>query len=216
MSRYLLMIATSALFCSHVALAQPNYDPNDRRGGSQGGYSNGYDNRQYDSNRGNYRSDDRSRRGDQNYARDGYRRAYDNCQQDRQNRQMTGAAVGGAAGGLLGNQIAGRGSRSGGTIAGILLGAIAGYAVTSDLDCNDRAYAERTYTRGLDGQIGQRYDWRNDQDRDSGYFTPTREYKRDNYTCRDWVATTYREGRRMNRRGSSCRYEDGSWYSQRD
>ena len=77
-------------------------------------------------------------------------------------------------------------------------------------------FAERSYTRGLDGQIGQRYDWRNDQDRDSGYFTPTREYERDNYTCRDWVATTNREGRRMNRRGSSCRYEDGSWYSQQD
>jgi surface antigen len=212
MTRYLLVVAISLLFCSQVSLAQPGYDQNDRRGGYQGGYGNSYDNRQYDPNRDN-RTDDRSRRNDQNYAREGYRRSYDNCQQDQQDRQMTGAAVGGAAGALLGNQVAGRGSRSGGTIAGALLGAIAGYAVTSDLDCNDRAYAERTYSRGLDGQIGQRYDWRNEQDRDHGYFTPTREYGRDTYTCRDWVATTYREGRRMSRRGSSCRHEDGNWYS---
>jgi|GEM_PF-6381355 len=213
MSRYLLVVASSVLLWSQVALAQPSYDPNDRRGGYQGGYSSGYDNRQYDPNRGDYRSENRQRQDEQNFARERNGRSYDNCQQDQQNRQMTGAAVGGAAGGLLGNQVAGRGSRSGGTIAGVLLGAIAGYAVTSDLDCNDRAYAERTYTRGLNGQIGQRYDWRNDQDRDYGYFTPTREYDRDKYTCRDWVATTYREGRRISRRGSSCRHDDGSWYS---
>ena len=214
MTRNLLVVATSLLFCSQIALAQPGYDQNDRSGGYQRGYSNGYDNRQYDPNRENYRADDQLRRGDQNYARDRYSRSYSNCQQDQQNRQLTGAAVGSAAGGLLGNQVAGRGSRSGGTIAGVLLGAIAGYAVTSDLDCNDRAYAEGTYSRGLEGEIGQRYDWRNDQDRDHGYFTPTREYDRGAYSCRDWVATTYREGRRMSRRGSSCRHEDGNWYAQ--
>jgi surface antigen len=150
---------------------------------------------------------------DRPYAQ-GYARDMRECQRDGGNQQATNAAIGAAAGGLLGNQVAGRGSRTGGTIAGVLLGAIAGYALTKEVDCNDRAYAEPTYQRGLEGPVGRRYDWRNDQDQDRGSFTPTRQYRRDNYTCRDYTATTYRDGRPMRRNGSACRYEDGNWYFQ--
>jgi surface antigen len=214
MKSYLLVVASALLLGSQIAVAQPSYDSNDRRGGYQGGYSNGYDQRQHDPNRGDNRQGgyQEGYRGDQQYARGG--RAFGDCRHDQQNRQATNAAIGAAAGGLLGNQAAGRGSRSGGTIAGVLLGAVAGYALTQDVDCNDRNFAEPTYSRGLEGPVGRRYDWRNDQDRDYGNFTPTREYARDNYTCRDWVSTTYRDGRRARRSGSACRYEDGNWYFQ--
>jgi surface antigen len=196
MKRYLLAIAGLTLLGPQMAAAQQGYDPNyDRRGGS-------YD-RPYDSSR--YR--------DERYA-PGYARDYRDCQRDGGNRQATNAAIGAAAGGLLGNQVAGRGSRTGGTIAGVLLGAVAGYALTKDVDCNDRQYAEPTYQRGLEGPVGRRYDWRSEEDRDYGNFIPTREYRRDNYTCRDWTSTTYRDGRRLSRRGSACRYEDGNWYFQ--
>ena len=184
MKRYLLAIAGIALLVPQVATAQPDYY------GRRGGY---YDDRPYP----------------QGYARD-----YRDCRHDQDNRQATNAAIGAAAGGLLGNQVAGRGSRTGGTIAGVLLGAVAGYALTKDVDCNDRDVAEPTYYRGLEGPVGRRYDWRSEQDRDYGYFTPTREYNRDNYTCRDWVSTTYRDGRRIRNNGSACRYEDGNWYFQ--
>ena len=73
---------------------------------------------------------------------------------------------------------------------------------------------EIPYSRGLEGPVGRRYEWRNEQDRDYGQFIPTREYRRDNYTCRDWVSTTYRDGRPVRRSGSACRYEDGNWYFQ--
>src|SRR5690348_13599400 len=96
---------------------------------------------------------------DRPYA-SGYARDTRECERGQQNKQMTNAAIGAAAGGLLGNQVAGRGSRTGGTIAGVLLGAVAGYALTHDVDCGDRAYAEPTYYRGLEeGQIGRRYGW---------------------------------------------------------
>ena len=145
----------------------------------------------------------------------GYARDSRGCESDQQNKQMTNAAIGAAAGGLLGNQVAGRGSRTGGTIAGVLLGAVAGYALTHDVDCGDRNYAEPTYYRGLeDGRIGQRYQWRNNDDRDYGYFVPTREYQRDRYTCRDYNAVNWRQGRRSHRNGTACRYEDGNWYFQ--
>jgi surface antigen len=211
MKRYLLAIAGLALLGPQMAAAQQGYDPNsDRRGGSydrpsdssRGDYRQGND-------RGNYRGGYRGERYAPGYGRDDR-----DCQRGQQNQQATNAAIGAAAGGLLGNQVAGRGSRTGGTIAGVLLGAVAGYALTHDVDCNDRNYAEPTYHRGLEGPVGRRYDWRSEQDRDYGSFTPTREYRRDNYTCRDWVSTTYRDGRRMRRNGSACRYEDGNWYFQ--
>jgi surface antigen len=185
MKRYLLAIAGFVLLGPQLAYAQPN-PGYDRRGG----YSDA-----------------------QSYDRDRHGR-YGDCRRGQQNRQATNAAIGAAAGGLLGNQVAGRGSRTGGTIAGVLLGAVAGYALTNDVDCDDRNFAEPTYYRGLEGPVGRRHEWRNEQDRDYGTFTPTREYRRDNYNCRDWVSTTYRDGRPMRRSGSACRYEDGNWYFQ--
>jgi len=187
MKRYLVAIAGIALLVPQLATAQPDYG---RRGGN---YDNRYDDRPYA----------------QGYARD-----YRDCHRDSGNQQATNAAIGAAAGGLLGNQVAGRGSRTGGTIAGVLLGAGAGYALTKDVDCDDRQYAEPTYYRGLEGPVGRRHEWRSERDRDYGSFTPTREYQRDNYTCRDWTSTTYRNGRPMRRSGSACRYEDGNWYFQ--
>jgi len=185
MNRYLFAIASAALLWPQLAWTQP-YDSNyDRRG-------------YYD---------------DSPYA-SGYARDSRDCERDQQNKQATNAAIGAAAGGLLGNQVAGRGSRTGGTIAGVLLGAVAGYALTHDVDCRDRAYAEPTYSRGLEGRVGQRYNWSNSQDRDRGTFTPTRQYRQDQYTCRDFNATTFRGGRNMRRNGSACRYEDGNWYFQ--
>jgi len=186
MNRYLIGIAGAALLCPQLALAQPGYNPNIGRRGAV---------------------------YDRPYAQ-GYGRDDRDCRNDQQNKQMTNAAIGAAAGGLLGNQVAGRGSRTGGTIAGVLLGAVAGYALTHDVDCRDRNYAEPTYSRGLEGPIGQRYTWRNEEDRDYGNFTPTREYRRGQYTCRDYTTTTYRGGRRTPRSGSACQYEDGNWYFQ--
>ena len=144
----------------------------------------------------------------------GYARDYRDCQRDSGNRQATNAAIGAAAGGLLGNQVAGRGSRTGGTVAGVLLGAIAGYALTKDVDCNDRSYAEPVYRTGLDGPVGRRHRWQNRDDNDYGYFTPTREYRRDHYPCRDYNTATFRNGQRLHQTGSACRYEDGNWYFQ--
>jgi surface antigen len=219
MSRYLSAFVTVLLLGPQLAFAQPasNYE---RRGGYDAPYDSGRDNRQYDPNRGYY-----SQGGDQGnyqgryqggYTSDQYAPGYArDCGRDQQNQQATNAAIGAAAGGLFGNQVAGRGSRTGGTIAGVLLGALGGFALTHQVDCGDRNYAEPAYTRGLEGRLGQRYDWRNSQDNDHGYFTPTREYNDGyNHTCRNWVSSTYRSGQRMRSNGSACRYEDGNWYFQ--
>ncbi len=219
MSRYLPAIVSLLLLSPQLALGQPdsNYE---RRGGYGAPYESGRDHGQFNSNGGDYRpnGDQRNYQGrDQSsYPSDQYGPGYgQNCSQEQQNQQATNAAIGAAAGGLFGNQVAGRGSRTGGTIAGVLLGALGGFALTHQVDCSDRTYAEPVYSRGLEGRVGQRYGWRNNQDNDRGDFTPTREYD-DGYShrCRDWVSSTYRSGQRLRSHGSACRYEDGNWYFQ--
>ena len=211
MRRVALAIASIALLSPHLATAQqyPNYDRqsgyrNADERGRQDIYANRGDNREWGYN-GDY---------NQEHYPSGYARAEQDCQGEQRNKQVTNAAIGAAAGGLLGNQVAGRGSRTGGTVAGVVLGMIAGYALTHDVDCGDRRYAEPTFRRGLDGPIGRPYSWRNADDQDHGTFTPTREYNQNNYNCRDWQATTVHDGQRRRRTGSACQYEDGSWYFQ--
>ena len=218
MSRSLSAILSMLLLTPQLSFAQqdPNYE---RRGGYGAPYDNGRDNRQYDSYRNDYRQGNQRNyqgRYQGGYANDQYAQGYArDCATNQQNQQATNAAIGAAAGGLFGNQIAGRGSRTGGTIAGVLLGALGGFALTHQVDCSDRNYAEPTYSRGLEGQLGQRYDWRNEQDNDHGNFTPTREYTDGyNHPCRNWVSSTYRGGQRMRSNGTACRYEDGNWYFQ--
>jgi surface antigen len=217
MSRNLTATVGVLLFGTQLAFSQPS---NERRGGYDVPYDNGRNNRQYDTNRSSY-----SQSGDQQNYQGSYQgnsTSYQyapgygqSCSRDQQNQQATNAAIGAAAGGLFGNQVAGRGNRTGGTIAGVLLGALGGFALTHQVDCSDRNYAEPTYSRGLEGQLGQRYDWRNRQDNDHGNFTPTREYDDGyNHRCRAWVSSTYRRGQRMQSNGSACRYEDGNWYFQ--
>ena len=63
--------------------------------------------------------------------------------------------------------------------------------------------------RGLNGDLGRRYDWRGRNG--YGYFTPTREFRRGGVVCRDFTETTYRGGREYTRTGTACRQTDGNW-----
>jgi len=45
--------------------------------------------------------------------------------------------------------------------------------------CEDHRYAVQVYAQGLDGPIGQRYEWHNRDNDDYGYFIPEREFQRD-------------------------------------
>ena len=70
--------------------------------------------------------------------------------------------------------------------------------------------AFRVYADGLNGDLGQRYEWRNGGA--YGYFTPTREFRRGGVVCRDFTETSYRrDGRSFTRTGTACRQTDGNW-----
>ena len=99
-----------------------------------------------------------------------------------------GTIFGALAGGLIGG--AASHGNGGAVVGGAILGGLLGNTVSRDIDCDDQPVAFRVYADGLNGDLGQRYEWRN---RGSyGYFTPTREFRRGGVVCREFTETSYR------------------------
>ncbi len=124
-----------------------------------------------------------------------------------------GVVAGAIIGGLLGNA-AGHGSgRAGATVAGVIVGGAVGAALTSNLDCEDRSYAYKTYYEGFNsGRSGSRYAWRNPRNDHRGELR-IRSYYNDPYgfRCAKFTQATYVQGRSYNARGNACRQPDGTW-----
>ena len=222
-----IALMAAALFATTLAAQAQNYgpprDPNgyysqsDQRGyrDPNGYYSQSDQRGYYDSNgryrqmRARYGRDDRGDYGagtryDQsaNYYRQG---EYE--QSCRRGNVVAGTIFGAAAGGLVGSAVS-RGN-GGAVIGGAVLGGLLGNTVAKDIDCDDQPYAFNTYSEGLNGDVGRRYDWNHGEAR--GYFRPTRDYQRSGVQCRDFTETTYRGDRELTRQGTACRAPDGHW-----
>lgn len=194
----LLLAAAVTALASFPAWAQPN---------DQGRYNrNGYSTSQTD-RRDGYAGPDRQRgdeRRDGNYYRQG---AYEqNCR--RGGNQAAGTIFGALAGGLVGS--AASGGDGGAVVGGAVLGGLLGNTISRDIDCEAQPRAFQTYSMGLNGDIGHRYEWRHGNSR--GHFIPTREFRRNGTVCREFTETSYRgNGRAVTRSGTSCRARDGHW-----
>jgi Ni/Co efflux regulator RcnB/surface antigen len=155
--------------------------------------------------------DDRDRTWDQHYSRTYTYNDDVYYQQCRTAPDPAGVLIGGIIGGLLGNA-AGRGN-SGATIAGVIFGGAVGAALTSNLDCEDRSYAYKTYYDGFNsGRTGSRYNWRNPHNDHRGEFR-IGSYYNDSYgfRCARFTQVTYIQGDKYNAKGTACRQPDGSW-----
>jgi surface antigen len=209
-SRIALMAA--ALLATPLAAQAQNYGPQR----DPDSYYSQSDQRGYYDHNGHYRQmrarDDRSDRRDwgagtrydesANYYRQG-----DYEQNCRRGNVAAGTIFGAAAGGLVGSAVS-RGN-GGAIVGGAVLGGLIGNTVSKDIDCDDQPYAFRTYSEGLNGDVGHRYDWNHGQSR--GYFQPVRDYRRSGIQCRDFTVTTYRGGRELTHDGTACRASDGQW-----
>ena len=171
-----------------------NYVRYDNQGQDQSGPDQGYNN--------NQPPDSYDNGPPPNYYQEG--RYEDSCRRDS---NVAGTLFGALAGGLIGG--AASHGNGGAVVGGAILGGIFGNAITRDVPCEDHPYAMRVYAEGLDGNLGQRYEWRNGQD--YGYFTPEREFRRDGYVCRSFSETSYRGDHAYTRTGSACRMHDGNW-----
>jgi len=131
--------------------------------------------------------------------------AADDC---HHNNRVTGTVLGAVAGGVIGGAVT-HGSGLG-IVGGVVLGGLAGNVIAGDIDCSDRPYAYRTYREGLDGRIGERYEWHHGGHH--GYIVSNREYWRGDRLCRDYTIVTYKHGDERTHDGTACRYEDGNWH----
>jgi surface antigen len=129
----------------------------------------------------------------------------ENCERSN---NTAGTFFGAIAGGLIGG--AASHGNGGAVVGGAILGGLFGNAVTRDMPCADHPYAFRVYAAGLDGNIGQRYEWRHGDD--YGYFIPQREFHRGGTVCRSFTETTYADGHSYTRSGTACRQTDGNWH----
>ncbi len=179
-----------------------------------GGYNDGYDGRGYDDRRAaGPNRDDPSDRWRQRYSRtysyndDIY---YQEC---RNSPDPAGIIAGALIGGLLGNVVGQGGGRTGATIAGVVVGGAVGAALTSNLDCEDRSYAYKTYYDGFNsGRPGSRYEWRNPRNDHRGEFRVGTYYNDpDGFRCANYSQTIYVQGRPREARGRACRQPDGTW-----
>lgn len=125
----------------------------------------------------------------------------------RSGNAAAGTIFGAVAGGVLGSAVSQ--GNGGAVVGGAVLGGLLGHTVAKDIDCDAQPTAFRTYSNGLNGDVGRRYTWNHNQSR--GYFQPTREYRREGVQCRDFTETTYRGHRSITRSGTACRANDGQW-----
>jgi surface antigen len=125
----------------------------------------------------------------------------DDCRDNRAAGTVLGAIAGGLIGGAAGH------GHGGAIVGGALLGGIAGNAISRDIDCDDRGYAQQAYEQALDGDIGERYEWTG---RGHGYVIATREYRMDGHRCRDVTAVVWHHGDRLTRDGTAC-HRHGEW-----
>jgi len=205
-----IALMAAALLATPLAAHAQNYGPQR----DPDGYYSQSDQRGYYDHDGRYRQmRGRNDRGDrQNWGArydqsSNYYRQGEYEQSCRRGNAVAGTIFGAAAGGLVGSAVS-RGN-GGAVIGGAVLGGLIGNTVTKDIDCDDQPYAFNTYSDGLNGDIGRRYDWNHNQSR--GYFQPTRDYQRSGFQCRDFTETTYRGNRELTRTGTACRASDGHW-----
>jgi len=124
-----------------------------------------------------------------------------------------GVIAGALIGGLLGNAVSSGGGRTGATVAGVIAGGAVGAALTSNLSCEDRSYAYKTYSEGFNaGRPNATYQWQNPRDDHRGEFR-VGDYYNDpaGFRCANYTQNIYIQGRAQQASGKACRQPDGTW-----
>lgn len=189
------LIASSAAACADTS--GPRYGGPDRYAAGYGGPS----------------GDQADQRWRQRYSRTYSYNDDTYYQQCRNGPDPAGVIVGGLIGGLIGNALGSGGGRTGATIAGVVVGGAIGGALTSNMDCEDRSYAYKSYYDGFNSdRPNSDYEWRNDHNGHYGRFHVESYYADpDGFRCANYRQTVTIEGQTRETRGRACRQPDGTW-----
>lgn len=128
-------------------------------------------------------------------------------------KQTAGTLLGAGLGALAGSQIGGGKGQLAAVAVGTLAGAWLGGEAGKSLDRADRAYAQRTTQRSLEGSpTGTISAWRNPDTGHSGTVIPVRNFTAgDGTPGRVFEATVDANGKTEKITGEACRQPDGSW-----
>ena len=131
----------------------------------------------------------------------------------RRSVNPVGVISGAAIGGLLGNAAGQGNGKTGATVAGVILGGAIGAALTSDLDCDDRGYAYKTYHEGLNaGRPNRVYRWVNPGSGRQGEFSVAAYYDDpDGFRCARYTQKIFVDGLPEASAGVACQQPDGTW-----
>ncbi len=125
----------------------------------------------------------------------------------RCNREEIGAVVGGAAGAVIGSRSS-EDHRTVATILGAAAGALIGAKIGRELDEADRGCVAHALEIG---EVGRRVAWTNAGTGVTYVLVPDAGKKSKNKSCRGFVLTATRGGKKEQRRGNACQSAAGRW-----
>jgi surface antigen len=126
----------------------------------------------------------------------------------RCDRQAVGAVLGATVGGVVGSQVGKGSGRIVATVLGAVIGGVIGAEIGRDLDGADRACLGHALELAQDRE---RITWVNSGTGVSYVLSPTRGFKRDGRTCREFSLKMSAGRKDEAGRGVACQAGDGTW-----
>lgn len=138
---------------------------------------------------------------------------FSGCASNMGPKEQGGTIIGGATGALVGSQIGSGRGRVLGVAIGALAGGLLGREIGTRLDRRDQIEMERAAQYSLENtRIDDRYEWRNPDTGNYGYFTPKKTFQTaEGHYCREYQQTVFIGGEPNEAYGTACRQPDGSW-----
>jgi surface antigen len=128
-------------------------------------------------------------------------------------KQQSGAGIGAVTGGLVGAVLGeSTGNAFVGATFGTIIGGIAGSAIGKQMDENDKKLMSKATENALENsESGKKVAWKNPDNGNKGYVSPTKTYKVHGVYCREFVQEAIIGGQKVKVYGEACRKPDGQW-----
>lgn len=126
----------------------------------------------------------------------------------RCNREAVGAVLGGAVGGAIGSQVVKGEGRAVAIVVGSVLGAVIGAKIGRELEEADRGCIGHALELAADGRP---VTWVNPQTGLTYAVTPTRGFKQNSRSCREFTTAVSTKNARETVTDRACRNGDGTW-----
>jgi surface antigen len=126
----------------------------------------------------------------------------------RCDRDRAGAALGAVVGGAIGAAVGGGDDQLIAILAGATIGAVIGHEIGDEMDDRDRACFGHALELLEDDR---RVEWSGSSRGLAYALVPYSRFDHDGRACRHFTLTRLKDGRKLKKLGSACRYGEGDW-----